>query len=103
MSNDPFNPNSDKMNNIQISLDNTYTEALNAKSDLTFVNTNITNLNTSIGTKANATDVYTKVDSDITTSTLTSKINNKAKIIDVYSKSESDTKLANNSTLYTML
>ena len=86
------------MNNIQISLDNTYTESLNAKANLSFVNTTTTNLNSDISKKANIIDVYTKVDSDITTSTLTSKINDKANII-VYSKTDSDTKSANNNTL----
>ena len=39
--------------------------------------------------KSNITDVYTKVDSDITTANLTNQINTKANIIDVYSKRES--------------
>ena len=42
---DPFNPTSDNMNNIQISLDQSYTDSLNAKADLSFVNNNKTNLN----------------------------------------------------------
>ena len=68
---DPFNPTSDKMNNIQISLNPSYTDSLNAKADLSFVNTNITTLNNTISTKGNITDVYTKVDSDMTTANLT--------------------------------
>ena len=46
---DPFNPTSDTMNNIQISLDQSYTDSLNAKADLSFVNTNTTNLNNDLG------------------------------------------------------
>ena len=80
---DPFNPTSDKMNNIQISLDQSYTDSLNAKPDLSFVNTNTTNLNNTIATKANIIDVYTKVDRDITTANLTNQINTKANIIDI--------------------
>ena len=45
---DPLNPTSDKMNNIQISLDQSYTDALNAKADLSFVNANYNTLNTSM-------------------------------------------------------
>ena len=59
---DPFNPTSDNMNNIQISLDQSYTDSLNAKADLSFVNTNTTTLNNTISTKANSADVYTKID-----------------------------------------
>ena len=80
------------MNNSQISLDNTYTDSLNAKADLTFVNSNISK-------KANIVDVYTKVESDITTANLTNNINTKAKIIDVYNNNESDTKSSNTNTL----
>ena len=47
---DPFNPTSDKMNNIQISLDQSYTDSLNAKADLSSVSTNITTLNNTIST-----------------------------------------------------
>ena len=45
---DPFNPTSDKMSKIQISLDQSYTDSLNAKADLSFVNSNITTLNNNI-------------------------------------------------------
>ena len=62
---DPFNPTSDKMNNIQISLDQSYTDSLNAKANLSFVNTNTTTLNNTISTKANSADVYSKSQSDI--------------------------------------
>ena len=48
---DPFNPTSDKMNNIQISLDQSYTDSLNAKADLSFVNRNITTFNNNISKK----------------------------------------------------
>ena len=90
---DLFNPTSDKMNNIQISLDQSYTDSLNAKADLSFVNTTTTNLNNDISKKSNITDVYTKDDSDITTANLTNQIITKANIIDVYSKDASDQKL----------
>ena len=86
------------MNNIQISLDQSYTDSLNAKADLSFVNTNLTTLNNAISKKANIVDVYTKIDSDITTANLTNNINTKANIIDVHSKTESDTKLSNTNT-----
>ena len=55
---DPFNPTSDKMNNIQISLDQSYTDSLNAKADVSFVNTTTTNLNNDISKKSNIIDVY---------------------------------------------
>ena len=40
------------MNNIQISLDQSYTDSLNAKADVSFVNTTTTNLNNAIALKA---------------------------------------------------
>ena len=96
---DPFNPTSDKMNNIQISLDESYNESLNAKADLLFVNTTKTDLINDISKKSNISDVYTKIDSDITTSNLSNQIITKANIIDVYSKNESDSKLTGATTL----
>ena len=90
---DPFNPTSDKMNNIQISLDQSYTDSLNAKADLSFVNTNTTNLNNDISKKSNIIDVYNKIDSDITTANLTNQINTKANIINVYRKKAKRSKI----------
>ena len=85
------------MNNIQISLDQSYTDSLNAKADLSVVNTTTTN--NDISKKSNIIDVYTKDDSDITTANLTNQINTKANIIDVYGKNQSDLKFTGNTTL----